>query len=855
MHGLLDEADELPEGVPLVSHPLWRVLASCLQYKLHHLTQVHSKKHINILELESALEVERRLANRRANFRYLLGLDSQVALAALIKGRSGSCHLNRCLQASLGVYLGAGAYGAYGYVPSLSNVSDDPTRKVPIRAPEEAVPSWLSAAFLGQFEELDEWLSKLGFDPAKLAQVPFESVEPSLSDLKEDLLQPLRNVQKPERLRQFDAKRHAKTDVSHQCLKEEGRKNRKRELQEPDGQTKTDKKERSKGRNEPGPPEGKNEPGPSHCVVSKRVAPPLVQGVTKNRLGRVSTSSSRYHKENQLSPELSDAASTLLASFPRHQFFFAGRRVDDDFVPQRRGFLDLYSGKAEVARQISKLFNVWVLTFDFEHGAEENLLEVRLQERIHALLQADAFLGAGAAPECSSFSRAVVPPVRDRDHPEGLPLLTQRMERKVSEGNRHAAFVLSVLIFCRDRNLAYWAENPDGSFMWLLVDWLDSGISQFSESYRFDMCRYGTPWRKRTRVPTNTDLGGIRELCLGQHSHLRLRGRSTAHQLNWTRVAQAYPKKFALKLAKAMGKKAGLMSVPARRTGLCRFACARCSHCRIGEAKNPGPSRGREHLRRDPAALLSTPLVGVGTLKIQMRVWEQFQSWLSNKFADDVIDQVFVCPSLAVQLLRSYGIQLYSEGKALYELRHLFVFLQQKYPSLRPAMSPCWQLVSQWEEAHPLQHRRPLHETLFQAMFVLCWLWRWSRFGACLLLGMEGIARIGEILKAVRCDLVLPSEQFDPHATAAFLRVRKPKTLRRGKGRVQHLKVENQAAIAVFDRVFANLDDCLQLFPGSARAFRTRWDRLLGYLDIPVRLRPTPSGIRGGGSHFGLQTQ
>ena len=61
----------------------------------------------------------------------------------------------------------------------------------------------------------------------------------------------------------------------------------------------------------------------------------------------------------------------------------------------------------------------------------------------------------------------------------------------------------------------------------------------------------------------------------------------------------------------------------------------------------------------------------------------------------------------------------------------------------------------------------------------------------CPLLGMEGrVARIGKVLRAHRLDLVLPRDMFDGEAPCLFLRISKLKALRRGKGRVQHIKVE-----------------------------------------------------------------
>lgn len=82
----------------------------------------------------------------------------------------------------------------------------------------------------------------------------------------------------------------------------------------------------------------------------------------------------------------------------------------------------------------------------------------------------------------------------------------------------------------------------------------------------------------------------------------------------------------------------------------------------------------------------------------------------------------------------------------------------------------------------------------------------------------------------------------------AFLRVLKPKSSRRGKGRIQHLKIADANAVSFLEHVFGPLDFSLQLFPLSAGVFRRRWDKILEALLVPKSRRPTPASIRGGGA-------
>ncbi len=208
-HEDLELEEEIPDGVPLVCHPLWVSLAEHLQYKVTLRKLVRRRQHINLLELEAVLLLEARLAERGGDLRYLLGSDSQVTLAALLKGRSSSWSVNRKLRASLCHYLGNGIYSSYGFVPSLSNVADDPTRNQPLRLALEPKPAWLAAALNGSFVEMDAWLAELGYDPLTVAQLPFSVRQKNLQSVLSHVAH-LRSVQKPERLAAFDLRERAR---------------------------------------------------------------------------------------------------------------------------------------------------------------------------------------------------------------------------------------------------------------------------------------------------------------------------------------------------------------------------------------------------------------------------------------------------------------------------------------------------------------------------------------------------------------------------------------------------------------------------------------------------------------------
>ena len=419
-HDQLEISEELPAGVPLVSHPLWLELAEALPFKLHHKRHCKTKKHINLLELQSILELEERLALRHRDCRYVLAADSQVALAVIVKGRSSSPSLNTLLRKSLPNILGNG---------SLANVADDPTRGQPIRQPLRETIFDLAACLRGDFLSLDAWLGKIGFLPEQVAALPFcdgSSHDPQI--LNSLLVDPLRRVQKPERMARFDEGNTAPCHVSP--LDGTDNKNDSREKNEPNGQTKKQKKRPQENE------EIEERPITAVPVVLKRVTPPSKRHVhvessdsaadcaaAPPRDLQPAASRRKKHCRNEASqlPALSAQAKELLAALPPGQFLRPGGiRAQTPFEPSRRGFLDLYSGAAGVAKSLSKLFDTWVLTFDFCHGEGQNLMDPAVQTAILQLIDA----GALAQRQSAAVFRERSTPLCDRENARLVSLIS-----------------------------------------------------------------------------------------------------------------------------------------------------------------------------------------------------------------------------------------------------------------------------------------------------------------------------------------------------------------------------------------------------------------------------------------------
>ena len=137
--GLLDPDDEAP-GETFATHPVAVLAATVPAYSCSWRKEYSSRVHINVGELEAYLREEGRVAGARRAKRVLFGLDSQVCLGALAKGRSSSQVLNQLLSASLGPMLSSRIFPFYLYFPSSHNPADDPTRATDIRAPSRPEP-------------------------------------------------------------------------------------------------------------------------------------------------------------------------------------------------------------------------------------------------------------------------------------------------------------------------------------------------------------------------------------------------------------------------------------------------------------------------------------------------------------------------------------------------------------------------------------------------------------------------------------------------------------------------------------------------------------------------------------------
>lgn len=309
----------------------------------------------------------------------------------------------------------------------------------------------------------------------------------------------------------------------------------------------------------------------------------------------------------------------------------------------------------------------------------------------------------------------------------------------------------------------------------------------------------------------------------------------------WTKIAEPYPKRLSAFLAWSVCTQLGYTARKAT-----SLAC-RCNHRRIGEAKNPGPRRAANVTGRDPSGLDAVQMIRPETQAIGNRQWSDFVNWARMQLGDEIIESLWIAPGLLGQMLASYGRFMYECGKPLFNFRHLVVFAQREHVGVRGHLQKAWDTIARWEELEPVEHRRPIPVAMLQAMVSLACFWGWWRVAAVLVTAFYGCCRPGEVLKACRGQLVFPKD-VGQSSGPVFFRIQKPKPGRRGIGRVQHTKIVDLNACKFLSFV---LEDCageVFVYPGSASSFRTRWEKLLRGLKIPLNSGLTPAGLRAGGT-------
>eukprot|EP00435_Cladocopium_sp_Y103_P065292 s216_g27.t1 len=869
--GLADET--LPLNEEYTMHPAWQAIAESKRFeKFGKVTKVKSRRHINVGEMRAALAAERNVGMEQPNSYYVHLQDSQVSLAALVKGRSSSRSLNQQMKSSIPDHVRFNTRPFYGFVRSAYNPADDPTRDAALRVPSRSEPPWLEDLQKGNYEQFDEEMKRLCSHLSQMTGLP------PAEQLKPRIEVDLRSAGTLKRL-----KRRASLDLaSKQALGAE----RQSPVEETGGGLATGPARAPSFEENDGDPMGAPQQG-SHALGAERQSPveETGGGLATGLVGAPSARAAgdglaerdkkppEKRKEDALhgaqscecgsgeaqtehppgegsagwdNEELRQLALRELACFDKSQFLWSQEFSGwEEAICSGPGVLDLFSGSRGFAKAMVKTAKTWCLTFDIEHSVSEDLSKKPLQQTLVRLTRLGLFAAMGAGPVCASFSTAITPPVRSLEHPEGVPWCSEVQRAKNELGNTFLAFILRLVSACLFSCTVFFVENPDGSWIWRQtrpeLSWKRILGHATVADFRVDFCRFGTRWRKRTRFRTSCHLGGQKLLCTCTKPHVVLRGRCKHMKMNMTKLVEPYPRGLCNLLAAAVARDAGFLG---ERRKLDVNLCAKQTSQRIGEAGNPGPRRPPGP--RPAVRLSEIELLEPATVAIRARVMQRFLDWLETE-CPGVDFQVWLrVPALAVSLLVAFGSHAFESGCPLYYYRQLLAHVQRENPQLRLFMFSAWETVSKWETLEPIQHRPPMPEPLLRAMAAVAVSWRWTRWAAVLLGCFFSICRIGEFIKARRRDVLLPSDLLEDRLVV-YVKIPEPKTRRRG-ARVQYATIVEPSVVHFVSAVWRDLEATDFLYGSTAGAFRYRWDKILLHIGVTKEHRLTPGSLRGGGA-------
>ena len=191
-----------------------------------------------------------------------------------------------------------------------------------------------------------------------------------------------------------------------------------------------------------------------------------------------------------------------------------------------------------------------------------------------------------------------------------------------------------------------------------------------------------------------------------------------------------------------------------------------------------------------------------------------------------------------------YGRVLYELGRPYNHYAETINAIASEKPSIRRLLQPSWNLAFGWLQREPNVHHVCMPAQVLLAILTVALMWGWDRVAGCLGLGWGALLRAGELISAVRSQLLLPSDVFFSSSFCLFS-IWEPKT-RFTAAKHQSAKLDASDLVDLAELCFSDLDPSQRLWPYSGQTLRTRLRQLLSALCL--------GSLRAGGATWLLQT-
>ena len=235
--------------------------------------------------------------------------------------------------------------------------------------------------------------------------------------------------------------------------------------------------------------------------------------------------------------------------------------------------------------------------------------------------------------------------------------------------------------------------------------------------------------------------------------------------------------------------------------------------------RQPGPVR--QPLPRGPLDLQSgfTALTAARMAKC----FDAFLTWLRDEACLDFA-AISSSPEPFALALRAYGLHLYQVGLPRYLLVYAITACQDRFPHMRLAFGPAWQIDRKWQHSEPGECRPVISVPI--------------------------MLHPAEFLGLRRSDLVLPSDAMSADRIA-YIYLRNPKTAR--FARRQHCRLEDATVLQFLEAFYGQRSKAFALYAGSAHVYRAQWNAVMNFLGVPCRRDQrgaTPGVLRGSGATY-----
>jgi len=201
----------------------------------------------------------------------------------------------------------------------------------------------------------------------------------------------------------------------------------------------------------------------------------------------------------------------------------------------------------------------------------------------------------------------------------------------------------------------------------------------------------------------------------------------------------------------------------------------------------------------------------------RQRLLEMFGQWLDAQGLDlsKLLRTAYTEPEAVVTKLVEYGQALYAAGRPYSHYSETVNAVSAAKPTIRRMLTGAWDFAFAWLREEPGEHHLACPFQVLLALLSLAILWGWPLVAGVISLSWGAVCRIGEVLQAMRKDLVLPSDVGDT-MQAVFLRVQEPKTRFRA-ARHQMTRLEYSDLVLLISSAFRDVKPLQRLWPYSAQ--------------------------------------